>query len=364
MKILFCGGGTAGHISPAIALAEEFKIMYPSSKVAFVGRSGGSENSLITAKKYELFEIDICGLSRRLSIDNIKAVKKFLKAKRKSEEIIESYQPDAVIGTGGYVAAPVIYAAQKHNILTAIHESNAVPGLTTRLLSKKCKFIFLGANIKTKHKNAVYTGNPVSDRFGKLSRSEAKSKLGIPKNEKLIVSVGGSIGAGRINDTIIEFMQDYISKTPGIYHIHSSGKRYYDTIQNSYPQLCGNSRKARILPFIDDMPTYLSAADLVICRCGAMTLAEISKSACPSIMIPSPNVTGNHQMKNALYFQNNGAGKIIEEKNLCKEVLIETVEYILNDKSITSKMSKAAKSLYVSDSKSKIISLIQDSLHR
>lgn len=358
MKILFCGGGTGGHITPALAIAEEFKKRYEKCDIAFVGRQNGNENKLITNEGYTVYEIDVRGFSRKISLENLKTVTSFLKAKRKAKEILNNFNPDAVIGTGGYVSAPVICAAKKAKIPSFIHESNASLGLTTKLVAKKCKLLMLGANIKTKYKNAIYTGNPVSDKFSEISKSAAKEKLKIPKNSKLIISVGGSLGANKLNETIIDFINNYVYSSNQLYHIHSCGKRYYNKIKNEYPSFCKGNGRIRIMPFVYDMPTYLSAADIVISRCGAMTLAEISKTGRPVIMIPSPNVADNHQMKNALYFKSGGAGEILEENELNTESLIEIISNILGNDEKLQQMSLSAKKLYARDSKEKIVALV------
>lgn len=358
MRILFCGGGTGGHITPSLAIAEELKRKYKACEIAFIGRKNGNENKLITDKDYPLYEIEISGFSRSMSINNLKTIGLFIKSRSKAIEILTDYKPDAVIGTGGYVCAPVISAAKKLNIPSALHESNASFGLTTKLMARKCDILMLGANVKTKYKNAVYTGNPVSDRFGKIQKTEAKQKLGLKSSDKLILSVGGSIGAEKLNEAVIDFMYKYAYGIPGVYHIHSAGKRYYDEVSKNHPDLCQKTGKMQILPFIYDMPTYISAADIVISRCGAMTLAEISKVGRPAIMIPSPNVTNNHQMKNALYYQSNGAGEILEENKLNSESIAELIKSILHNEKRLASMTLASKNLYNNDSKSKIAELI------
>lgn len=363
MRVLFCGGGTAGHITPALALAEEFKKRYRDLSIAFVGRKGGNENNLITAQGYQLYEINVRGFSRSLSIDNFKTVKAYFTAKRDARKIIDEFLPDAVIGTGGYVSAPVISEAAKKRIFTVIHESNASVGFATKLLAGRCDYLLLGANIKTRFKNAKFVGIPVSERFGAISKASARKRLGIPTDKKLIVSVGGSIGAKKLNECVAQMMKSFVSKSSEIYHIHSCGKRYYDELKSSFPELCTGNRNAEIIPFIDDMPLYLSAADLLICRCGAMTLAEAARSGCPTVMIPSPNVTGNHQMKNALEYQNAGAGIIIEESNLTAEILQESTETLFKTPGLLEEMGKRAESFYSKNPKEAIIGIIEANLN-
>ena len=363
MRVLFCGGGTAGHITPALALAEEIKKRYPDCSVAFVGRMGGNESKLITDAGYKLYEINIRGFSRKLSAENLKTLKVYFAARREAKKIINEFRPSVVIGTGGYVSAPVISEAAKSKIFTLIHESNAVLGFTTRMLAGKCDRLLLGADIKTRFKNAEFVGNPTSERFGAISRHEARQKLGIPSKNRLIVSVGGSIGAGKLNETVIEFMKKHAIKNTEIYHIHSCGERFYDEIKSAFPNLCRGEGRLHIVPYIDDMPLYLAAADILICRCGAMTLAEAARSGCPTLMIPSPNVTNDHQTKNALAYAAAGAGILINEKNLTADELEKNVLSLINIEGKLEKMSNAARALFDVDPKKRILDIIEAHFH-
>ena len=359
MRVLFCGGGTAGHITPALAIAEEIGKRYHDSYVAFVGRLGGNENTMINAAGYKLYEINVRGFSRSFGTDNLKAVKLYFDAKRKAKTIINEFKPDAVIGTGGYVCAPVISAAVKSGIFTLIHESNATLGLTTKILAGKCDHLLLGTDIKTRFKNAQFVGNPTSDKFGSISKATARRTLEIPMNKKMIVSVGGSIGAGKLNDAAIGLMRSFVEKNDGVYHVHSAGKRYFDELKSRFPELCRENAEVKILPFIDNMPLYLAAADLLVCRCGAMTLAEAARSGCPTVMIPSPNVTADHQMKNAIGYRDAGTGVILTEAALTAQSLKNTVRTLLSDRAALEKMSQRAKSFYAEDPKKRIVDLIE-----
>ena len=335
MRILFCGGGTGGHVSPAIAIAEAAKGKFGINEFAFVGRRGGDENKAITKKAYKLYEIEISGFVRKISFENIKRLLKISHALKEAKEIITQFKPDAVIGTGGYVSWPVIKAAQKMKIPTYIHESNAFPGLVTRLLSKKCDKVFLNVkeakeNLK-RQDNVKVVGNPVEERFYNTDRRRAREALGLKKDEFLICSYGGSGGAEKMNEIILGFIKEYSSKNPKIKHIHASGKRYYGKIKETSPELINGKRGVFIRPYIDDLHIALNAADIVIARCGAMTLSEISASKAAAILIPSPNVTNNHQYVNAKALADKNAAKIIEEKDLSVKALIETVDFFVKN---------------------------------
>jgi UDP-N-acetylglucosamine--N-acetylmuramyl-(pentapeptide) pyrophosphoryl-undecaprenol N-acetylglucosamine transferase len=292
-------------------------------------------------------------------MDNLKTVKLYFDARREANDIIDEFMPDAVIGTGGYVCAPIISAASKGKIFTVIHESNAALGFATRMLAGRCDLLLLGADIKTRFKNAEFVGNPTLDKFGAITKANARHLLGIPTNKKVLVSVGGSIGAKALNTATTRMMKEFSSKRSDIYHIHSSGKRYYDELKGEFPEFCQNGSRCKILPFIDNMPIYLSAADLIICRSGAMTLAEAGSSGCPMIMIPSPNVTADHQKKNALAYERAGAGIILEERKLTAQKLKDTAKSLLFDSGALEKMNICAKSFYKENPKKRIIDLLE-----
>ena len=358
MKLIFCGGGTVGHITPAIAISEAILKKHPDAEVYFIGRKNGKENEIIKNAGYPLLELEIQGLKRKFSPDNLKAVKNALSAKSKAKKLLYEFKPSAVIGTGGYVCWPVLSAAKSLGIPTVLHESNAVFGLTSRILANRCNLLLLGQNIDTKYKNAFFTGNPIPDNFYKLTKKEAKKALGIPENSRLILSVGGSLGSEKLNSACLALMSRYSLTNNKIYHFHSTGPRYYDESKKLYQSNCEKNKRCKILPYINDMGTFMNAADLVISRCGAMTLSEIAFTKTPSILIPSPNVTGNHQFKNATFFQSKGASIIIDEKNLTAELLEAKVIEILSDIDIQRKMSTAASSLAHRNSKNKIVALI------
>ena len=333
MRLLLCGGGTAGHVTPALVVAEEMKRRFPGTKILFIGRQGGNENEAVKKAGIELKTINIQGLKRKLTIENVKRLKLAVKARKEAERIIEKFKPDVILGTGGYVCWSVISAGKKLNIPTAIHESNAYPGLTTKLLASKCDIVFLGReeakSYLTKRAKIKVVGNPVSPDFTKLSHEEARNKLGIRSDEIFILSFGGSIGADKLNQVVIDVMQNHTAKDRNIKHIHATGKRYFDG-HITTAKLSDN--RCKILPYIENMPTMLRAADIVICRCGAMTLAEISAVGVAAILIPSPNVSGNHQYKNAKHLSERGAASLIEEKNLTKKQLWDSILELKNDK--------------------------------
>ena len=363
MNVMFSGGGTAGHINPAIAIAGTFRKKYPDCNIGFIGRENGSENELVKKAKIQLFTIPISGLSRSLTFKNFSKIKEAFTARKLAADILKDFRADVVIGTGGYVCWPVISAAADLEIPAVIHESNAAFGLTTKLLAKKCDLLLLGTDTKkTKYKNSIYTGNPVRADFAAVTRNQARQKLKIPDGKLLILSVGGSIGAKKLNDVCVETMKKYSAKHKSIYHIHSCGTRYYSEIQKTDGELCGKDKRCRIVPFIDDMATAICASDVIITRCGAMTLAEISYCATPAILVPSPNVTANHQYKNALYFSEKGAAYLLEESHLSFDTLKTRLEEILFSKNVAEAMRRKMREAAVVDASDKIVNIIQEKI--
>ena len=355
MKLLLCGGGTAGHITPAIAIAEELKTASPDSKVLFIGRYGGTENKLITKAGFKYQTIKVQGIKRKITFENIKRFYDAVKSISEAKRIIKEFNPDVILGTGGYVCWPVIIAGKKLGVKTAIHESNIIPGLTTRLLSKKCDIVFINKEETKTRLNAkakiITVGNPLRKSFIKTDRLNARKVLGVEKNDFLIVSFGGSIGSKKMNEIIIDVVKNYSSKEKDIKHIHAIGSRYIETEKIKKNEL----GRCEIIPFIDDMPTVMLGADLVICRCGAMTLSEICEVGVTPILIPSPNVTDNHQYANGRHLEEHGNAILIEEKNLSTNSLITAIKKVKSDKFGRKIRAKLLKEISTPDSAKSII---------
>ncbi len=337
MRVLFCGGGTGGHITPALAMADMLKQNCKSADFAFVGRCGGRENSAITKEGYKLYELDVSGISRSLSPKNLASVYKALAATKKAKEIIKEFRPDIVIGTGGYVSFPVLRAGVKSRIPTVLHESNSYPGLVTRLMGKRCDKVLLCSeralkHLKHKH-NAAVTGNPVRSAFKCITKSEARRKLGIPDGDFFILSFGGSLGAEKINYAVTEYMKKYTGAR-GLTYIHATGLSGFEKYRELSERFSRESPKFRILPYIEQMPVYLSGCDIVISRSGAMTLAEICQVGIPPILIPSPYVTDNHQFENAKALADEGCAIILEEEKLTPQSLESAINQLRFDRSI------------------------------
>ena len=361
MKIIITGGGTAGHVNPAAAIAEEITRRSPNSEILFIGREGGKENRAIERLGLKCEFLKVRGFRRKLFGGNIKALTLALSAMKKSETLIKDFSPDAVIGTGGYVCWPVLRAAKKLKIPTLIHESNAVPGLVTKILARDCDKVLLGykkaADKLPRSAKISIVGNPVRKDFRVISRQKARSALGIEPEEIFVVSFGGSGGAEKLNRAVIDVMKNYSVKEKTIKHLHGVGERFFKS-QNE-PSLKKGIFGCRIVPYIEDMATVLCAADIAITRSGALTLAELSFAGTPTILIPSPNVTANHQYENAKAFFEGGAAVLIEESERLYEDIQRELCALVNDRAKRMTLSKNIKSLALTDSAERIYRQIE-----
>ena len=368
MKVLLSGGGTAGHINPLIAIAECIKEKYPDCELLFAGTPFGMEAKLIPDAGYDFTPITVRGFQRGFApsdfAKNVRAVFNLMSAMPKAEKIMKDFKPDIVIGSGGYVCGPIMKAAVKYGAKTAMHESNAFPGVTTKLVSKDVDVVMVVNSEAIRHlpegTNCVITGNPISSDFFSKTKSESRKELGIDEDKFVVLSYGGSLGAGKINETVNDLIlweQDYSD----IYHIHSFGKMGKDTFVKSLEDkgvFPNSNPRLDIREYINNMPTCMTAADLVICRAGAMTLSQILAIGLPSILIPSPVVAENHQYKNAKVLEDNNAGIVIEQVNLTSDLLIEKVKdlYLYRDK--LKDISANAKRIAVIDARERIIEQI------
>ncbi|MBQ8415155.1 MAG: undecaprenyldiphospho-muramoylpentapeptide beta-N-acetylglucosaminyltransferase [Clostridia bacterium] len=366
MRLLLCGGGTAGHVNPAIAIAEEALRQDKTTKILFVGREGGKENNLIKKAGFEIKTIKIQGLKRSLSPSNLGRVLSAIKAKKEAEKIIKDFMPDVIVGTGGYVCWPVVSAAKTMKVPRAIHESNFTPGLTTKLLSGKCDRVFLGVE-DTKHylskkAKTLTVGNPTRETFKKVSRHEARRSFGIADKELFILSFGGSIGSEKLNSVVLEVMEKHSAKKDEVKHLHATGERYFSEIKSEYK--AGLKNGCAIVPYIDNMPVAMKAADIVICRSGAMTVSEIVEAGVASILIPSPNVSGNHQYHNAKRISDLGAAILIEEKDLDTEGLTNKLILLENDKNGRKNRAKKLKELFIENSAKLIVEELKNMINQ
>lgn len=369
MRVLIACGGTGGHINPGLAIADIIKSKYPDAEFLFAGTPKGMEAKLVPQAGYKLETIKVAGFQRKISLENvgrnIKAAAYLAASGRRAKEIIKNFKPDIAIGTGGYAAGPVIRKAAKMGIPTAIHEQNAYPGVTNRLLSKEVDYVMLTViealefMEKDKFEYSV-TGLPVRNNINTISKAEARKKLGI-NGDFTVLSFGGSLGAGCINETMTDAVKWHVSKGLKINHIHGYGGMGKET----FPQAMNaagiplKSDRLRITEYINDMDVCLAAADLVICRSGASTLAELQAAGKASILIPSPIVAGNHQYHNAMVLGKAGAAIVIEQKDASSERIISEIEALYNTPEKVEVMSACAAELHLKDTNERILAVVE-----
>lgn len=338
MKVMLTGGGTGGHINPAIAIARTILEHQPDSEIIFVGTSKGMENRLIPKEGFKLYHIEMQGLKRKLSLSNLKTLFLTATSVGKAKKLIKEIKPDICIGTGGYVSWPLIKAAASMKVPTAMHESNALAGVAIKLLAPYIDVLFVNfestADQIKKCKKILHVGNPLKQGFSSITKEEARAKLGFENKYRYsLLSCGGSNGAGRINAEALKLMAEFTSKHPEIHHLHQAGVINYEKTRAEFERLgLDKYENLTLVDYIYDMPDRLAAADLVINRAGAMTISELAHLKKPSILIPSPNVTDNHQYKNAKVLSDAGAVRLISEGELTDGVLAKNVEELILDR--------------------------------
>ena len=357
MRVLIAAGGTAGHINPALAIAGAIKKADPSAEIHFAGRKEGMEYRLVTQAGYPFHHIEITGFQRRLSLNNIKrniiTLWNLALSGPKARAMMKEVQPDLVIGCGGYVSGPVVRCAAKKGIKTAIHEQNAFPGVTNKLLAPDVDIVFaavpaavekLGAPEKTQ-----VVGNPVRPEvFEKAGERDAiRAQLGAG-DRTVILSFGGSLGARRVNEVVADLCAWEQKEHKPVLHIHATGQYGVELFQNLEKEKGFAPGESLVVKeYINNMPELLAAADLVISRAGALTLAELEAEGRAAILIPSPNVAENHQYYNAMELQKAGAAVVIEEKDLTGEKLVAAVKEMTADPEKLREIGLAAKALGV-----------------
>ena len=349
MKVLLAGGGTAGHINPAIAIANTVKARDKSAEIAFIGTKKGMENTLVTKAGYPIHHIEMRGLRRSLSLSNIKTAYYYFTAPIKAKKLLLDYQPDVVIGTGGYLSWPLLHAAAKLGIPTAVHESNAIPGKAVKMLEQDVDRIYINfpttEQYFTETDKILCVGNPLITVPDTKTEEDLFKKLDIPANtKKVLLSFGGSLGAQRVNEEVLALMRDYTAHHPDIFHVHATGKiEYEDAMAMAKEYGIDDKPNIRLVEYIYDMPLWEKAADAVICRAGAMTIAEMALLGKACILIPSPNVANNHQYENAKRLADAGAAIMHEEKNLTPEALIASVQSILENEETAASLRESVK---------------------
>lgn len=338
MRIIISAGGTGGHIYPALAVAKTFRKMNKDNEILYVGTSNRMEKDIVPKEGFKFTGLNVIGLYRKLSLKNVKSLYLFVKAIKKSKKIIKDFKPDCVISFGGYVTAPVMYAAHKLGIKTFAHEQNSTFGVTNKFVSNFANKIFVSFKSSIEKldddtkKKCIYTGNPCSDAAKDVTAAK-KEEFGLSPSKKLVLIVMGSLGSKTVNEKMKKILTLYNNKDYEVLFV--TGKNYYDEYKNNK-----YTKNIKIVPYVDNMVRLLKKVDCFITRAGASTLSEICALKVPSILIPSPYVTENHQYKNAMDLVNKDAAMILEEKDLEGDTLLRMSEKILNDKLFTNKLKK------------------------
>lgn len=365
MKVIIAGGGTGGHINPGIAIAKKIKEKHSDASILFIGTEKGLEKKIVPKEGFKIKFISVEGLNKKLSIGTIKSAFVGLKGYFEASKIIREFKPDIVIGTGGYVCGPVVLSANLKGIPTIIHEQNAIPGVTNKLLSKFATKIAISFKESEKYfpkSKVIFTGNPVKDAIINLNRDKAKDFWGIDKDKPTVFVVGGSRGAKNINNAIAEMIPRFYDENVQLIFV-TGENQYEETMKNIEKSKIKNSKGIKILPFIFNMQDALGACDLIVSRAGATTLSEITAVGVPAILIPSPYVANNHQEYNAIALEENGAAIVIKENQLKDNVLSEQIFNIIKNKETLNSMAANSKKLAVLDATDNIYKIINEVLN-
>lgn len=360
VRIVISGGGTGGHIYPALAFIREIKKKNDRVEVLYIGTKEGLESKLVARENIPFKSIHITGFKRKLSFENVKTVARFLKGVRTCKKILKDFQADVVIGTGGYVCGPVVYAAAKLKIPTIIHEQNSVPGLTNKFLSRyvdKVAISFPEAKGFFPVEKVVLTGNPRAQEVIGQDGEKGRASVGLSPNKKAVLIFGGSRGARPINDAVVKALPQFAKKPYQLLYV--TGEIHYEQVQKEVEKI-GNPSNVIIKPFIYNMPEVLAGIDLTVSRAGATTLAELTSLGIPSILIPSPYVTNNHQEKNARSLSENNAAVLLLEKDLTADNLVEQIDSILLKDERLQKMKRAAKDMGIPDACDRLFQVMED----
>lgn len=367
-------GGTGGHIYPALAIADTIKRKHPEAEILFIGTKAGMENQIVPANGYPIKSIDAAGINRKKIWKNIGTLHKAFEGYGEARRIIAGFQPDLVVGTGGYVCGPVVLAAHKMRIRTAIHEQNAFPGMTNKLLCRIADKVFISfeesrkyfKEKKTDEKEGhiVLTGNPLRRGFVMSDKKVARERLGVKDHQLMVLCFGGSLGSPRINELMLKLI-GLFNRVEDVAIYFVTGSKHYEQIRE---KLEDNEEPAgdniRIFPYIENMPEYMGAADVIISRAGALTIAELTACGKPAILIPSPYVTGNHQYYNAKVMADKGAAVLIEEKDLRDEAVIQAISQMRKSREMIRVMEAASRSLAKTDAAETIYEQIRGYIER
>ena len=365
MNVIFTCGGTGGHINPAIAVAKELKSRRPDANILFVGAKGGMEESLVPREGFDLETVEIHSYERKPTpknlIHNINAVRCMLTSRWRANALIREFYPDVIVGTGGFASYPMLRQGARKGIPTAVHEANAMPGLTTRMVADSAARIMVCFEESRSHyahpERVEVVGMPVREEFIFTRRQDARKRLGIPEEELLVISAWGSLGAREMNKKLVEMLRQEQDLGTPWRHIHATGsfgwKWVPDYARERGVDLSAHP-KLELREYIYNMPDLMAAADLMISRAGASSLNEIAAAGVPCIIVPSPNVTDHHQEKNAAVLERRGAAVVLAETDCTGETLFAEAEKLLANPEKRSAMRSALREVAVIDSAKRI----------
>lgn len=362
MKVIFTCGGTAGHVNPALALARYMQEQDSTTEVLFVGTPDGMERGLVEKAGYAFQGIEVSGFRRQLSLKgirhNLRTVKVLLQAKAKAEATLRRFAPDLVVGTGGYASYPIVKAASAKGIPTAVHESNMIPGLTTKMLESAVDRIMVGFEDCRRHykhpEKIAVTGTPVRGDLFLRTREEARAALGYRDNKPVVVSFWGSLGASTMNERMLEFFLQEKADGYPFHHIHAAGSSSWASLSEAVDKLSVHDASLDLRQYIHDMEVVMAAADLVIARAGASTISELTALGKAAILVPSPYVVANHQEKNASLLHEHGGALMMLESEATGAALYEATAAILSDGQRRAKMEQASRALGIPDATARL----------
>lgn len=367
MKVLITGGGTGGHIYPAISIAKKIKQEIPEADILYVGTQSGLESDIVPKEGIAFKTVRVKGFQRKLSPDTFKSLTELALGLNDARKIIRQYSPDLVIGTGGYVCGPIVLLASLARIPTMIHEQNAFPGITNKILSKfvskiACSFEEARKYFSNKEKIQI-TGNPIREDLLQIDRADALEELGLDGNAKTVLSFGGSGGQRSLNDCML----DYILKKSGdtnVQIVHITGKRFYESFKSKLEEngMADLPENIRVMEYCYEIPKYLVSSDIVVTSAGAITIAEITALGKPSILIPKKNTAENHQEYNARALEKRGASIVLLEDELAGVDFSEKLDGLISDEEALKHMGSMSKEAGISDANNRIFEVVRELL--
>ncbi len=359
MKVLVSGGGTGGHIYPAVSLIKHIQKKDPNAEFLYIGTKKGLESKIVPDQGIPFKTIEIQGFRRSLSPSNFKTVYLFLKSISEAKKIIKEFQPDIVIGTGGYVCGSVVYAASKLKIPTIIHEQNSVAGMTNKFLARyvdKIGICFSDVAKDFPENKVVMVGNPRAQEVAGIEKSDVLKDYDLNPEVPTVLIFGGSRGAMTINDAVVSSLATLYEKDYQV--LYASGDIYFDEVNDVCQKIKSQATNVKVVPYIKNMEHVLKNVDLVVGRAGATSLAEITSLGLPSILIPSPNVTNDHQTKNAQSLVDHQAAVMIKDAELNQETLVKSMDELMGNQEKRQQMAIASEKEGIQDATDRLYNLL------